>query len=136
LRQIRSTAIGTPAAVNYANILVYDMEHPILYRAINPFFYSRFIDDIISAPPHIYAQEFIEIFNAINPSIHFDPSSITIRKTDSVFLDVSYSLQYELDNFFCTVTHKLYRNPSISITTYPIYPITHHMCSRILSHKN
>ena len=109
--QVRGTAIGTPTAVNYSNIVVYDMEHPILYRAINPSFYSRFIDDIISALTHTHAQEFIEMFNAINPSIHFDPSSVTIRETDSVFLDVSYSLQYELDDFFCTVTHKLYQKP-------------------------
>jgi hypothetical protein len=109
--QVRGTAIGTPAAVNYANIVVYDMERPILYRAINPSFYGRFIDYIISALTHTHAEEFIEMFNAINPSIHFDPSSITIRQTDSVFLDVSYSQQYELEDFICTVTHKLYQKP-------------------------
>jgi hypothetical protein len=55
------------------------MERTILYRAINPSFYGRFIDYIISALSHTHAEEFIEMFHAINHSIHFDPSFITIR---------------------------------------------------------
>ena len=106
--QTKGTAIGTPAAVSYANIVLYDMEHPILER-LRPSFYRRYIDDLLSALTRQLARELVDAFNAINSSIQLE--AVTIGDTDCVFLDLAFTLQYD-DSFpFCTVSHKLYQKP-------------------------
>lgn len=62
-------AIGSiPAAVSYANIVLYDMEHPIIERLRTSFYRS----------------------NAINSCIQLE--DVMIGDTDCVFLDLAFPL--------------------------------------------
>lgn len=91
--QRKGTAMGTPVAVSYSNIVLYDIEHPIL-ESLPLSLYRRYIDDIFAALTRTHALEFVRRFNAANPSIQLE--AITLEKS-GVFLDLMLTLVADSD---------------------------------------
>jgi len=86
--QLTGTAMGTPVAVCYANIVLHYLERPCL--ELNPLFYKRFIDDlfIIVKDKH-HGQSIISRFDSQCETIKLD--AITIEK-EGVFLDLQLTI--------------------------------------------
>jgi hypothetical protein len=100
-RQIDGTAMGTPVAVCYANIVLYYMERNL----VDGFkIYQRYIDDIFAiCNSSEVAQCFVKQFNKLNKNIQLE--SVTINRT-GIFLDLEISL---LENN--ELHYKLYQKP-------------------------
>jgi hypothetical protein len=74
--QIYGTAMGTPVAVEYANIVMYSIEYSLVDK-YNPTLYLRYIDDLfVILPTKIICEEFIKLFN--NQCEDIQLKSITI----------------------------------------------------------
>lgn len=100
-QQKSGTAMGTPVAVCYANIVLYYLERPCLEKL--PIFYRRFIDDLfIVARDAVQGEQIITIFNSRCPQIQLD--AVTTGKK-GVFLDLELSI---IDNRISTA---LYQKP-------------------------
>lgn len=86
--QLQGTAMGTPVAVSYANIVLYMMERSLRAHAQ---LYFRFIDDLfIVFRTAEHALEFHSSFNGIHPAIQLDPP--TIGQT-GIFMDLQLTLR-------------------------------------------
>ena len=82
--QLCGTAMGTPIAVMYANIVLFDIEQKVV--ALNPYAYDRFLDDVFAIPNgEQHATDIIDTFNSVCPSIQFE--SVTIGNS-GIFLDL------------------------------------------------
>ena len=82
--QIYGTAMGTPVAVEYANTVMFYIEHTIIDK-YKPTLYLRYIDDIFAILPTIdICKKFIGEINNQCSNIQLD--SVTIGKT-GIFLD-------------------------------------------------
>jgi len=100
--QISGTAMGTPAAVVYANIVLFHLERDCLF--LQPHFYTRFIDDLCVICTGVsQANTIVETFNRQCPGIKLD--AITI-KTSGVFLDINLSIQVD-----GSIQFQLYQKP-------------------------
>jgi hypothetical protein len=87
--QRQGTAMGTPVAPTYANMVLSRLEEVCL--ALGPIFYRRFIDDLfVICRNELQARQIVEAFNSRCPSIQLE--SITIGKT-GIFLDMEISIE-------------------------------------------
>ena len=85
--QIQGTAMGSPVAVAYANLFLYQIEKPILY--LTPY-YRRYIDDLFALfETPIIATQFLEVFSNTCPTILLDDNHID---THGIFLDLTLTL--------------------------------------------
>jgi hypothetical protein len=91
--QIKGTAMGTPVAVAYANIVIFYIESHCL-QATSPQYYKRFVDDVVSVISLHEGKIFINSFNNVCSSIQFDDSSVTLED-QGVFLDIHLSLVHQ-----------------------------------------
>lgn len=111
-KQIKGTAMGTPVAVAYSNLVLLEMESRI---NIHHIFYKRYIDDLFRICPNSdSARNFITSFNAINSNIQLDQISID-RK--GVFLDLNIYLDNNnilQTNIFQKMTSKFQYIPPFS----------------------
>ncbi len=83
--QLCGTAMGTPIAVMYANIVLFDLEQDVI--ALNPYSYNRFLDDIFAIPiSEQQALDMVNIFNSKCPSIQLE--AVTIGNS-GIFLDLT-----------------------------------------------
>ena len=99
--QVCGTAMGTPGAVVYANIVLYMVEKPMLAKHQLAF---RFIDDLCYfLRTHAEAQEVVDSFQSQCPSLKLDAISIG---QEGVFLDIH--LRLGVDG---SVVTKLYQKP-------------------------
>lgn len=86
-QQIKGTAMGTPCAVAYANIVLYFIEREILDQVI---FYKRYIDDVFAIfPDDVSAMKFAERFNGKCESIKFEEINIG---PSGIFLDFEFCI--------------------------------------------
>ena len=100
-RQIDGTAMGTPVAVCYANIVLYYMERNLVDDFL---IYHRYIDDIFAVCNNKeQAELFVERFNKLNNNILLE--SVTIDRR-GIFLDLEIFL---LDNN--NIHYTLYQKP-------------------------
>ena len=84
------TAMGTPAAVEYANTVLYFIEHSIL-DSYKPILYLRYIDDIFAIfPSTAICNDFYTLFNTQCPDIQLE--SVTID-TKGIFLDLHLEIK-------------------------------------------
>jgi len=82
--QLTGTAMGTPVAVCYANIVLHYLERPCL--ELNPIFYKRFVDDLfIIVKGKLLGRSIISLFDSQCETIKLD--AITIEK-EGIFLDL------------------------------------------------
>jgi hypothetical protein len=90
--QLEGTAMGTPIAVVYSNIVLAYLEQSC--HALHPQFYSRFIDDLfVICDNEIQANKIVKAFNSHHPKLQLDPASITIA-TSGIYLDLTISISY------------------------------------------
>jgi hypothetical protein len=91
--QISGTAMGTPAAVVYANIVLYYIESSTLDKLPREatLFYTRFIDDILAIfDTTNNATLYHSHFNNFIPSIQLDTPTIS---NSGIFLDLTVKLE-------------------------------------------
>jgi hypothetical protein len=99
------TAMGTPVAVVYSNIVLFYLEQHCLN--LNPQYYRRYIDDLfIICNDKKHASAIVNNFNQQHPNIQLDPASVTIS-TCGVFLDLEISINQESSIHF-----KLFQKPA------------------------
>lgn len=116
--QLTGTAMGTPLAPMYANIVLYHLEQACL--ALLPIEYMRYIDDICAVCTNTeQANTIVNTFNNQCPGIKLD--AITID-THGVFLDLTINLNTTNDN--TSITTSIYQKP-INKYLY-ITPRSHH----------
>lgn len=101
--QLKGTAMGTPVAPAYANIVLFTIEEPILRKLGSKIFYFRYIDDICACLSVTEAKTFVMEFNNTVKDIQLE--AVTIEKK-GVFLDIQ--LDITADN---KLKHSLYQKP-------------------------
>lgn len=87
--QLQGTAMGTPAAVPFACLFVYEVEHRVFQSTnMQPLLYKRYIDDIyLIVRDRDEATAFFGAFNdKVVPTIRC--GSITIDASSGIFLDL------------------------------------------------
>lgn len=90
-RQLKGTAMGTPVAVSYAQLVL--LEHDwLLCKRTHLLFYRRYIDDlfIITDDPEVTADIIATIFNSVCATIKLEALT---NATSGTFLDVSIILE-------------------------------------------
>lgn len=102
--QLTGTAMGTPAAVMYADIVLAYLEHPVLNR-LKPLYYGRYLDDIFSLLHRNDKDNLIQLFNQRCAAIQLD--GVT-QGTSGVFLDLEISIAVESPH----PATKLYQKPT------------------------
>jgi hypothetical protein len=113
--QIEGTAMGTPVAVEYANTVMYYIEHTIIDQ-YKPTLYMRFIDDIYAILPNEnICKELITSTN--NKCVKIQLESVTIGKS-GIFLDLAFEI---VDD---NLISKVYQKPSNKYLYLP--PTTNH----------
>jgi hypothetical protein len=101
--QIEGTAMGTPVAVEYANTVMYYIEHTIIDQ-YKPTLYMRFIDDIYAILPNEnISKELITSIN--NKCVNIQLESVTIGKS-GIFLDLAFEIVDKI------LISKVYQKPS------------------------
>ena len=113
--QEAGTAMGTPVAVIYANIVLFMIEFPLI-KDLQLSLYTRFIDDITIIATEHTIRQFITSFNNVCPSIQLDEYTVGLEGN---FLDLHINV-----NDKNTISTKLY---SKEINNYQyITPSSHH----------
>ena len=129
--QISGTAMGTPVAVVYANLVLFHLEESLI-ESEHPIFYRRYIDDLFIIAEEETITRFFQRFSAVHPSIKLE--SITIGQS-GIFLDLELSLQQvksnDGDNIITSyrVDHKIYQK-EINRYLY-ITPFSNHTRSNL-----
>ncbi len=83
------TAMGTPLAPSYANLVLFDLEIDLVNHS-NPIIYQRYIDDLfIIFKDKDSAENFLTKFQTLDPNIQLD--AITIDKR-GIFLDMEIEI--------------------------------------------
>ena len=101
--QISGTAMGTPVAVCYANIVLFYLEQDCVLAQPSPLYYRRYIDDLfVIVRTEADAKHLVQNFNRQCTSIQLEGITIGYQ---GIFLDLSISISNnQLD--FC-----LYQKP-------------------------
>lgn len=89
--QLTGTAMGTRMAPNYANCFMHTLETTFLQsQPLKPFFWKRFIDDILMLWPHTSESltTFLQNLNSFHQNIKF---TWEISHTKVVYLDLEIS---------------------------------------------
>lgn len=119
-KQVKGTAMGTPAAPVYSNLVLFTIESPILSYLQSCVWYARFIDDVCACMKYEDALTFIKEFNNVCPDIKFE--AITIEKK-GIFLDLEINLR-DSSASSSLVEYRLYQKP-INKFLY-ISPLSNH----------
>ena len=71
-QQVFGTAMGSPVSVVIANMVIEDVEQKALANSpVKPFFWKRYVDDVISTVSENEAEHFLSHLNSVEPSIQF-----------------------------------------------------------------
>jgi hypothetical protein len=106
--QLTGTAMGTPVAPTYANLVLRTIEAPLL-ASLQPSYYRRYIDDIFGTfNSKAHATEFFQRFNEACPAIQLE--AITIGAS-GVMLDLYLRIDTTTDGN-TTIYHSLYQKPA------------------------
>jgi hypothetical protein len=84
--QVDGTAMGTPCAPPYANIVVYMLERRVIQgMRASIYVYRRYLDDIWAYIPRSQADAFMQRMNSLHPKLKFD---FVTHPTEATFLDL------------------------------------------------
>ena len=71
-QQVSGTAMGSPVSDVITNIVMEDVEQRALATSpVKPFFWKRYVDDVISAVSGNEAERLLSHLNSVEPSIQF-----------------------------------------------------------------
>jgi hypothetical protein len=101
--QLTGTAMGTPVACTYADIVLSFNDDACMLLTPTPYYYRRYIDDLFIICERSIANSIITTFNSLSPNIQLDPTSVSIELS-GIFLDIYATLS---DN--CVVTSIYYK---------------------------
>ena len=108
-KQVFRTAMGSPVSAVIANLVMEDIEHRALTTApVNPSFWKRFVDDVISAVSQDEIVVLLQHLNSIEPSIQFTVE----RETDGKLPFLDTRVQRTTDGRLETV---VYRKPTNTV---------------------
>jgi hypothetical protein len=101
--QIDGTAMGTPIAPTYANIVLFYIESIFIDKVPNITYYRRYIDDLFLISTCLTSSmKFIDSFNSVNSSIQLD--AVT-HGNKGIFLDIEITINNNIINT------KVYQKP-------------------------
>ena len=70
--QREGVAMGSPLGPLLANVFMCHLEKELSEYGLIPSFYKRYVDDTLAIMPRVDAAEnFLDVFNGLHPSIHF-----------------------------------------------------------------
>ena len=105
-QQVFGTAMGSPVSVVIANMVMEDVEQRALATSpVKPFFWKRYVDDVISAVSGNEAERLSSHLNSVEPSIQFTLEREKDRNLSFLDLDVSIGVQGNLET-------SVYRKPT------------------------
>ena len=84
-QQVFGTAMGSPVSTVFANMVMEDVEQRALATSlVKPFFWKRYVDDVISAVSGNEAERLLSHLNSVEPSIQF-----TLEREKDRHLDIN-----------------------------------------------
>ena len=97
-QQVFDTAMGSPVSAVIANMVMEDLEQRALATSpVKPFFWKRYIDDVISAVSGNEAERLLSHLNSVEPSIQFTFERREDRNLPFLDLNVSRGVQGNLE---------------------------------------
>ena len=97
-QQVFGTAMGSPVSAVIANMVMEDVEQRALATSpVKPFFWKRYVDDVISAVSGNEAERLLSDLNLLEPSIQFTPEREKDRHFPFLDLNVSRGVQGNLE---------------------------------------
>ena len=116
-QQVFGTAMGSPVSAVIANMVMEDVEQRALATSpVKPFFWKRYVDDVISAVSGNEAERLLSHLNSVEPSIQFTLEREKDRHLPFLDLNVSRGVQGNLETM-STVNLLTPTNTSPSILT-------------------
>ena len=105
-QQVFVTAMGSPFSAIIANMVMEDVEQRALATSpVKPFFWKRYVDDVISAISESEAEHLLSHLNSLEPSIQFTLEREKDRHLPFLDLNVSRGVQGNLET-------SVYRKPT------------------------
>ena len=97
-QQVFGTAMGSPVSAVIANMVMEDVEQRALATSpVKPFFWKRYVDDVISAVSGNEAERLLSHLNSVEPSIQFTLEREKDRHLPFLDLNVSRGVQGNLE---------------------------------------
>ena len=105
-QQVFGTAMGSPVSAVIANMVMEDVEQRALATSpVKPFFWKRYVDDVISAVSGNEAERLLSHLNSVEPSIQFTLEREKNRYKPFLDLNVSSWVQGNIET-------SVYRKPA------------------------
>ena len=97
-QQVFVTAMGSPVSAVIANMVMEDVEQRASATSpVKPFFWKRYVDDVISAVSGSEAEHLLSHLNSLEPSIQFTLEREKDRHLPFLDLNVSRGVQGNLE---------------------------------------
>ena len=98
--------MGSPVSAVIANMVIEEVEQKALANSpVKPFFWKRYVDDVISTVSGNEAERFLSHLNSVEPSIQFTPEREKDRHLPFLDLNMSWGEQGNLET-------SVYRKPT------------------------
>ena len=98
-QQVFGTAMGSPVSAVIANMVMEDVEQRALATSpVKPFFWKRYVDDVISAVSGNEAERLLSHLNSVEPSIQFTLEREKDKRLPFLDFNVSRGVQGNLVN--------------------------------------
>ena len=121
-QQVFGTAMGSPVFAVIANMVMEDVKQMALATSpVKPFFWKRYVDDVISAVSGNEAEHLLSHFNSVEPSIQFTLEREKDRHLPFLDLNVSRGVQGNLD----TSVYRKSTHTDKYLAFDPHHPICH-----------
>ena len=106
-QQVFGTVMGSPVSAVIANMVIEDVEQKTLANSpVKPFFWKRYVRDVISTVSGNEAERFLSHLNSVEPSIQFTFEREKDRHLPFLDLIVSRGEQGNLEtSVYCKPTH-------------------------------
>ena len=106
-QQVFATAMGSPVSAVIAKMVMEDVEQRALVTSpVKPFFWKRYVDDVISAVSGNEAEHLLLHLNSVEPSIQFTLEREKDRHLPVLDLNVSRGVQGNLEtSVYRKLTH-------------------------------
>ncbi|XP_066021382.1 uncharacterized protein [Pocillopora verrucosa] len=121
-QQVFGTAMGSPISAVIPNMAVGDVEQRALASSlVEPFFWKRYVDDVISAVYGNEVEHLLSHLNSVKPSIQFTLEREKDKNFPSLDLNVSRGVEGNLET-------SVYRKPTHTdkyLAFYSHHPICH-----------
>ena len=114
-QHVFGTAMGSPVSAVIANMVMEDVEQRALATSpVKPFFWKRYVDDVISAVSRNEAERLLSHLNSVELSIQFTPEREKDRHLPFLDLNVTKGVQGNIEiSVYRKSTHTLFAIKSL-----------------------